>query len=122
MFKIGEGETKISVTTWKGAVRVHFTRFFQSKLDRKKFYPSLQGIALTVDKWTDLKSMINNIDEVVTCSTFILDEMKQEEQRGKKISYNRQLTVVEVIKRNLQMFSDQVVNEIIQLRKEECEP
>ena len=38
MFKIGEGETKVSVTTWKDVVRVHFRKFFQSKFDRKKFY------------------------------------------------------------------------------------
>ena len=47
MFQIGDRETKISVTAWKGTVKVHLRKSFQSSFDRRKFYPSKQGIALT---------------------------------------------------------------------------
>ena len=35
MFKIGDAETKISVTTWNGAVRIHFRKFYHSKFNHK---------------------------------------------------------------------------------------
>ena len=122
MLKIGEDEIKISVTTREGAVRVHFSKLFQRNFGRKKIYPSRQSIALTVEEWTDLKAMITNVNEVVACSTFKLNEMKEEGEQGTRISYNRQLAVDEVDERNLQMFNDQVANEIIRLSKEKYEP
>ena len=123
MFKIGEGEAKISVTTWNGQVKVHFRKSFQSSFDRKKFYPSKQGIALTPKEWSDLKALIADVDETISCTSFFLEEMKEQgEQEDRKISYNRQLAVCEVNERDLQMFNDQVVNEIIRLSNEECEP
>ena len=78
MFKIGEGETKISVTTWNGSVRVHFRKFYQSQFDRRKFYPSKQGIALTLKEWNDLKTLITQVGEVVDCTKIMLDDVKEE--------------------------------------------
>ena len=80
MFKIGENETKISVTTWNGTVKVHFRKFYQSKFDSKKFYPSKQGIALTVEEWQDLKQLITEVDEVIAFSKIMLES---EERRLK---------------------------------------
>ena len=89
MFQIGERETKISVTTWNGQVKVHFRKFFQSSFDRKKFYPSKQGIALTLKEWSDLKALIADVDETISCTSFCLEEMKEQaEQQDRKISYN----------------------------------
>ena len=57
-------------------MRVHFRKFYQSKFDRRKFYPSKQGIALTLQEWDDLKSLFTQVDEVVSCSKIILEESK----------------------------------------------
>ena len=46
----------------------------------------------------------------------------QGEQQDRIISYSRQLAVDEESDRNLQMFNDQAVNEIIRLSNEDCEP
>ena len=78
MFKIGDAETKISVTTWNGSVRVYFRKFYQSKFDRRKFYPSKQGIALTLKEWNDLKALITQVDEVVDCTKIMLEDVKEE--------------------------------------------
>ena len=78
MFKIGEGETKISVTTRNGSVRMHFRKFYQSKFNRKKFYPSKQGNALTLKEWNDLKTLITQVDEAVDCTKIMLDDVKEE--------------------------------------------
>ena len=73
MFKIGDTERKISVTTWNGSVRVHFRQFYQGKFDRRK-----QGIALTLKEWNDLKTLITQVDEVVDCTKIMLDDVKEE--------------------------------------------
>ena len=80
MFQIGERETKISVTAWKGTVKVHLRKFFQSSLDRRKFYPSKQGIALTLKEWEDLKKVISDVDQVIDFTLFMIEE-KQDDQR-----------------------------------------
>ena len=78
MFKIGDAEKKISVTKWNGSVRVHFRKFYQSKFDWRKFYPSKQGIALTLKEWNDLKALITQVDEIVDCTKIMLEDVKEE--------------------------------------------
>lgn len=73
MFKLGTSDAKINVTTWRGKVQIHVRKYFQSKYD-KKLYPSKQGIALTVQEWTDLKKQISVIDECIECSEYMLQE------------------------------------------------
>ena len=129
MFKIGEGETKISVTTWNGSVRVHFRKFYQSKFDRKKFYPSKQGIALTLKELNDLKTLITQVDEVVDCTKIMLDDVKEErmgmnwvtdcdemyhDEEQKKPAFERQVAVNEVeTADSLETFIEEVVKEIL---------
>lgn len=64
---------QISVTTWNGAVRVHFRKCYQSKFDHRKFYPSKQGIAPTVKQCENLKKVISEVDEMVKCSQIMLN-------------------------------------------------
>ena len=109
MFRIGDNETKISVTTWNNAVKVHFRKFFQSKFDRKKFYPSKQGIALTLAEWKDLKTLISQVDEVIDCSEIMLKNDVEVETRP---PYLRQFAVNEN-KINLQPFNNKAANEIV---------
>ena len=73
MFKIGDAETKISVTTWNGAVRIHFRKFYHSKFNHTKWYPLRQGIALTLEEWRDLKALIQEVSLVATCTQIMLD-------------------------------------------------
>ena len=131
MFKIGDAETKISVTTWNGSVRVHFRKFYQSKFYRRKYYPSEQGIALTLKEWNDLKTLITQADEVVDCTKIMLedveegrmqmnwvtecDEMHQGEEQ-KKPKFERQIAVNEVEDTDsLETFNEEVVEEIVRL-------
>ena len=131
MFKIGDAETKISVTTWNGSVRVHFRKFYQSKFYRRKFYPSEQGIALTLKEWNDLKTLITQADEVVDCTKIMLedveegrmqmnwvtecDEMHQGEEQ-KKPKFERQIAVNEAEDTDsLETFNEEVVEEIVRL-------
>ena len=131
MFKIGDTETKISVTTWNGSVRVHFRKFYQSKFDRKKFYPSKQGIALTLKEWNDLKALVTQVDEVVDCTKIMLDDAKEErmemnwmtdcdemhqDEEQKKPKFERQVAVNEVeAADSLETFNAEVVREIVRL-------
>ena len=134
MFKIGDAETKISVTTWNGSVRVHFRKFYQSKFYRRKFYPSKQGIALTLKEWNDLKTLITQADEVVDCTKIMLedveegrmqmnwvtecDEMHQGEEQ-KKPKFERQIAVNEVEDTDsLETFNEEVVKEIVRLSED----
>ena len=134
MFKIGDTETKISVTTWNGSVRVHFRKFYQSKFDRRKFYPSKQGIALTVKEWNHLKTVITQVDEVLDCTTIMFevkeermemnwvtdcDEMQEEEQ--KKPNFERKIAVnEEEAADSLETFNEEVVKEIVRLCEDTC--
>ena len=134
MFKIGEGETKISVTTWNESVRVHFRKFYQSKFDRKKFYPSKQGIALTLKELNDLKTLITQVDEVVDCTKIMLDDVKEErmgmnwvtdcdemyhDEEQKKPAFERQVAVNEVeTADSLETFIEEVVKEIVRLSED----
>ena len=131
MFKIGDAETKISVTTWNGSVRVHFRKFYQSKFNRRKFYPSKQGIALTLKEWSDLKALITQVDEVVDCTKIMLEEVKEErmemnwvtdcdemhhDEEQKKPKFERQVAVNEVEDTDsLETFNEEVVKEIVRL-------
>lgn len=131
MFKIGDAETKISVTTWNGSVRVHFRKFYQSKFNRRKFYPSKQGIALTLKEWSDLKALITQVDEVVDCTKIMLEDVKEErmemnwvtdcdemhhDEEQKKPKFERQVAVNEVEDTDsLETFNEEVVKEIVRL-------
>lgn len=118
MFKIGDRETKISVTTWKGTVKVHFRKFFQSSFDRRIFYPSKQGIALTLNEWEDLKKVISDVDQVIDCTQFMLEEKQDQQSRP----FERQVGVNEEEDMSgLQSFNDGVVNEIVRLNTMEPE-
>ena len=110
MFQIGDRETKISVTAWKGTVKVHLRKFFQNSFDRRKFYPSKQGIPLTLKEWEDLKKVISDIDQVIDCTQFMI-EKKQDDQR---VPFERQVGVNEEKNMNeLRPFNDTVVSEIV---------
>ena len=131
MFKIGDAETKISVTTWNGSVRVHFRKFYQSKFDRRKFYPSKQGIALTLREWNNLKALITQVDKVVDCTKIMLEGVKEErmemnrdwvtdcdkmhhDEEQKKPAFERQVAVNEVEDTDsLETFDEEVLKEIV---------
>lgn len=85
-------------------------KFFQSSFDQRKFYPSKQGIALTLKEWEDLKKVISDVDQVIDCTQFIIEE-KQDDQR---VSFERQVVVNEENMNELRSFSDTVVSEIVQ--------
>lgn len=136
MFKIGDTETKISVTTWNGSVRVHFRKFYQSKFNRRKFYPSKQGIALTLKEWNDLKALVTQVDEVVDCTKIMLEDVKEErmemnsdwvtdcdemyhDEEQKKPAFERQVAVNEVEDtHSLETFNEEVVKEIVRLSED----
>ena len=62
MFQIGDRETKISVTAWKGTVKVHLRKFFQSSFDRRKFGSCLLWVMLSeisVDIAVDSQSIVS---------------------------------------------------------------
>ena len=134
MFKIGDAETKISVTTWNGSVRVHFRKFYQSKFDRKKFYPSKQGIALTLQEWGNFKTLFTQVDEVVQCNNILLEEEKEErmefnsnwatdcdeimhrDKEQKKAAFERQVAVNDEDEMsNLHNFNQEVIDGIVRL-------
>ena len=134
MFKIGDAETKISVTTWNESVRVHLRKFYQSKFDRKKFYPSKQGIALTLQEWDDFKSLFTQVDEVVQSSKILLEEEKEQrtefdsdwatdcdkimhqDKEQKKATFERQVAVNDEDEMsNLQNFNQEVIEQIVRL-------
>ena len=133
MFKIGDTERKISVTTWNGSVRVHFRKFYQGKFDRRKFYPSKQGIALTLKEWNDLKTLVTQVDEVVDFTKIMLEEVKEErmemnwvtgcdemhqEEEQKKPKLERQIAVnEEEATDSLETFNEEVMKEIVRLAK-----
>ena len=114
MFRIGKNETKISVTTWNNPVRMHFRKFFQSTFDQKKFYPSKTGIALTLDEWQDLKTLIHQVDEVISCSKIIMEDDCEVRSRP---PYLRQFAVNEE-ESNLQAFNGKAENEIVRPSRE----
>jgi len=134
MFKIGDAETKISVTSWNGSVRVHLRKFYQSKFDRRKCYPSKQGIALTLKEWNDLKALFTQVDEVIECTNIMLEDVKKErtevnsdwvtdcdemhhDEEQKKPKFERQIAVNEVEDTDsLETFNEEVVKEIVRLR------
>ena len=134
MFKIGDAETKISVTTWNGSVRVHFRKFYQSKFYRRKFYPSKQGIALTLKEWNGLKTLITQVDEVVDCTKIMLEDVQEERmqmnwvtdcgemhqgEEQKKPKFERQIAVNEVEDTDsLETFNEEVVKEIVRLSED----
>ena len=86
MFRIGDAKTRISLTCWNGAVRVHFRKFCQSQFDRRKFYASRQGIALTLKEWRDLEALVSEVDEMVECTQIMLNgddnEVEMQTQRA----------------------------------------
>ena len=124
MFKIGDAETKISVTTWNGAVRVHFRKFYQSKFDRRKFYPSRQGIALTLMEWRDLKALVSEVDEMVECTQIMLDGDDNEiEMQTQRAPFQRQFGVNEEEEKeeeqsNLQQVNQEIISEILKVNEE----
>ena len=134
MFKIGDTKTKISVTTWNGSVKVHFRKFYQSKFNRKKFYPSKQVIALTLKEWDNLKTLITQVNEVVDCIKILLEDVKEERmemnwltdceemnrnEEQKKPAFERQIAVNAVEDTDsLETFNEEVVREIVRLSED----
>ena len=120
MFHIGESQTKISVTSWNGSVRVHFRKFYQSKFDRKKFYPSKQGIALTLKEWRDLKALVSEVDEMVECTQIMLDGDDNEvETEAQRVPFQRQFAVNEDEEQsNLQQVNQEIISEILKPNEE----
>ncbi|KAJ7358937.1 hypothetical protein OS493_020778 [Desmophyllum pertusum] len=75
MFRIGKNEDE-DLCLRPGIILLGciFRSFFQSTFDQKKFYPSKTGIALTLDEWQDLKTLIHQVDEVISCSKIIMED------------------------------------------------
>ena len=125
---------KISVTTWNGSVRVHFRKFYQSKFDQRTFYPSKQGIALTLKEWNDLKALITQVDIVVDHTKIMLEDMKEQrmemnsdwvtdcdethhDEERKKPTFERQVAVNEVEDTDsLETFDQEVVKETVRTK------
>ena len=112
MFKIGEAETKVSVTVWKGALKVHLRKFWQSSFHRGKWYPSKQGIALTLQEWNDLKRQIQEIDEVIDCSQIVLEEDRERPR------YERQLAVSEDSNVEGNFNAEEIIQKLMEVSEE----
>ena len=108
--------------------------FIRASLTEKRFYPSKQGIALTLKEWNDLKTLITQVDEVVDCTKIMLDDVKEErmgmnwvtdcdemyhDEEQKKPAFERQVAVNEVeTADSLETFIEEVVKEILRLSKD----
>lgn len=115
-------------------MKVHFRKFYESKFEPRKFYPSKQGIALTLKEWNDLKKLITQVDEVVDCTKIMLEDVKEgrmemnwvtdcdemhQDEKQKKPEFERQIAVNEVEDTDsLETFNEEVIREIVRLRED----
>ena len=100
-------------------MRVHFSKFYQSKCNRTKWFPSRESIALTLKEWTDLKALSSEVDEVVKCSQIMLDTDHEGAVEVLRVPFQRQFGVdEEEDQSNLQLANEEVLNEIVRLSEE----
>lgn len=104
---------KISVTTWNGAVRIHFRKFYQSKFNHTKWYPSRQGITLTLEKWRDLKALIQEVSLVATCTQIMLDRDYDGEVEVLRAPFQQQFGVNAEDQSNPLEVNEDVLKEIV---------
>lgn len=64
LFKLGERGLYVSVTDYKGYLKVH-VRFHCTDPVSGKSYPTKSGVTLSLDEWFDFKNQLRAVDETV---------------------------------------------------------
>ena len=71
MLQLANSNKYISVSEWQGVTRIHIRTYFNSNGDADgggKLLPTKKGVALTIDKWKDLKAYIEHVDAMIAFS------------------------------------------------------
>ena len=71
LFKLGNRGLNVSVTDYKGYVKVHM-RYHHTNPVKGQSFPTKAGVTLSLKEWFDLKSQLNQIDETINTTSELM--------------------------------------------------
>ena len=115
LFRLGNRGLNVSVTDYKGYVKVHL-RYHHTDPVTGKMFPTKAGVILSPEEWGDLKSHLKEIDETVEVTLALLCVSEQQGQDVSKVESKQDAEGLEILKSGR---AKDMIQNIIEGRKSE---
>jgi hypothetical protein len=83
MHQLANSNKYVTVSEWQGGTRIHIRTYFKMNDDSEPI-PTKKGVAMTIDEWRALKSVINHVDTQIA---FYEDQRMMMKQPDRPDSY-----------------------------------